>query len=68
MSEYGLDRLNEQNIRVNASSNFFQNNSNLNIKNVIPESPKQSSFLSDSADSLGSNDGLAAGISNILNG
>ena len=68
MSEYGLDRLNEQNIRVNASSNFLQNNSNLNIKYVIPESSKQSSFSSDSADSLGSGDGLAAGISNILNG
>jgi hypothetical protein len=68
MSEYGLDRLNEQNIRVNASSYSFKKNSNLNIKDVIPESSKQSSLSSDSADSLGSGDGLAASISNILNG
>jgi len=67
MSEYGLDRLSEQNIRINANNSFFNNNSNLNIKNVVPESPKQSSFLYDSADSLGNGDGLAASISNILN-
>ena len=68
MSEYSLDRLNEQNIRVNANIYSLKKNSNLNIKDTISESSKQSSFSSDSANSLGSGDGLAASISNILNG
>jgi hypothetical protein len=68
MSEYGLNRLNEQNIRVNANIAFLKNNSNLNLKNTNSETSKQEAFSSDSANSLGSSDGLAAGISSILNG
>lgn len=68
MSEYGLNGLGEKNTRINTSNNFVKNSSNLNTKNLTPEASKQAAIFSDSADSLGSGDGLAAGISNILNG
>jgi hypothetical protein len=67
MSEYSLNRLGEKSTRINTSNHFVKNNSNLNIKNVTPEASKQAAVFSDSADSLGSGDGLAAGISSILN-
>jgi chaperonin cofactor prefoldin len=68
MSEYSLNRLNEQNIRVNINTTFLKNNSNLNLKNTNSEASRQVMVSSDSANSLGSSDGLAAGISSILNG
>lgn len=68
MSEYSLNGLDEQSTRISTSNNFVKNNSNLNTKNLTPEASKQAAVFSDSADSLGSGDGLAAGISSILNG
>jgi hypothetical protein len=68
MSEYGLNRLNEQNVRVTNNTTFLKNNSNLNLKNTNMEASKHATVSSDSANSLGSSDGLAAGISSILNG
>jgi hypothetical protein len=67
MSEYSLNGLGEKSTRVNTSNNFVKNNSNLNTKNLTSEASKQAAVFSDSADSLGSGDGLAAGISSILN-
>ena len=68
MSEYSLNGLGEQSTRISTSNNFVKNNSNLNTKNLTPEASKQAAVFSDSADSPGSGDGLAAGISSILNG
>jgi hypothetical protein len=68
MSEYSLNGLGEKSTRINTSNNFVKNNYNLNTKNLTPEASKQAAVFSDSADSLGSGDGLAANISSILNG
>ena len=68
MSEYSLNGLGEQSTRISTSNNFVKNNSNLNTKNLTPEASKQAAVFPDSADSPGSGDGLAAGISSILNG
>jgi hypothetical protein len=68
MSEYSLNGLGEKSTRINTSNNFVKNNYNLNTENITPEASKQAAVFSDSADSLGSGDGLAANISSILNG
>lgn len=67
MSEYDLNRLDEKSTRINTSSNFVKNNSHLNKESLRPEASKQAAVFLDFADSLGSGDGLAAGISSILN-
>jgi hypothetical protein len=67
MSDYNLNKLGEKSTQINTNNSFVKNNSNLNTKSVTPEASKQAAVFFNSADSLGSDDSLAAGISNILN-